>query len=58
MNSAWNADDEKDMNDLAKQTLKGQSVVSDAAVKNDLIKIKEAQAAPALDKTTLLLTKE
>jgi hypothetical protein len=33
-------------------------VVSDSAVKSDLIKIKEAQAAPAMDKSALLLNEQ
>ena len=56
MNSAWNSDDEKDMNTLAKDTLDKQKTVSDEAVKSELIKVDRAQSAPAApDKSALML---
>lgn len=56
MNGAWDAQDEKEMNALAKDTLKRQSAITDAEVKSQLIKAAEAQAAPAADKTALQLS--
>ena len=56
MKGAWDSEDERQMNALAKDTLKRQTVVTDAEVKSQLIKAAEAQAAPAADKSALQLS--
>ena len=56
MNGAWDSEDEKEMNALAKDTLKRQSAITDAEVKSQLLKVTDAQAAPATDKSALQLS--